>query len=68
MHKLDISNLTGLVLAAIDMGLIASLAKKFYDPIPGAVVPAELHTREPSATLMDAVVKPDSAISGTEGA
>ena len=68
MHKLDISNLTGLVLAAIDMGLIASLAKKFYDPSLGAVVPAELHAREPNGTLRDAAVKPDSQISGTDGA
>ena len=68
MHKLDISNLTGLVLAAIDMGLIASLAKKFYDPNPGAVVPAALRAREPSGTLIDVAVKPDSAISGADGA
>ena len=68
MHKLDISNLTGLVLAAIDMGLIASLAKKFYDPSPGAVVPAALRAREPSGTLIDVAVKPDSAISGADGA
>jgi DNA-binding NarL/FixJ family response regulator len=68
MHKLDISNLTGLVLAAIDMGLIASLAKKFYDPSLGAVVPAELHAREPNGTLRDATVKPESQISGTGGA
>ena len=68
MHKLDISNLTGLVLAAIDMGLIASLAKQFYDPSLGAVVPPELHAREPSGTLIDLAVKPDSAISGADGA
>src|SRR6202790_4392667 len=68
MHKLDISNLTGLVLAAIEMGLIASLAKKFYDPSPGAVVPAALRAREPSGTLIDVAVKPDSAISGADGA
>ena len=68
MHKLDISNLTGLVLAAIDMGLIASLANKFYNPSLGAVVPAELHAREPNGTLRDGAVKPDSQISGTDGA
>ncbi len=32
MHKLGITNLTGLVLIAINMGLITSLAKQYYDP------------------------------------
>ncbi|WP_416050917.1 response regulator [Cupriavidus basilensis] len=32
MHKLGITNLTGLVLIAINMGLITSLAKRYYDP------------------------------------
>jgi DNA-binding NarL/FixJ family response regulator len=54
MQKLDISNLPGLVLAAIDMGLIASMPEKRFGIEAGAAASAPARLPSPADESVDA--------------
>lgn len=66
MHKLDICNLTGLVLAAIDMGLIEALTEKRHETHSGTCVQPYVDARQREGTRDTVPDRRDSPVGSAD--